>query len=182
MSKATTTTAPAALAEQGGQERTNVWTRSDYSRPVTYGLDALRTGEKTFYRAWAQAGGGADWFEESAIFEAFDAADAATHLGWNPLLPVARDKLIGDAAVARAQMRADQAAPSDMEKIARRLYERAMEAFDAFSREEEERRRLAIDDEAALKAFKHWLRGAELVLKSNDKQAKELLRNLFGAK
>lgn len=163
------------------------WSRPDTMTPVQYGVQSRVPGGKwedgkivggtKYYQAFCNIPG-PELYQRSEEYEALDGADADL-TGDEMRFPSRRDKEVYRAAEARASMRADQAAPSDMEKLAVQMWRDSGLIYRTWYQDEEKRKKQALQDEQDLRFFKNWLRGLTLLMASDDEESKQLVKALF---
>ena len=157
---------------------TELWKKQIWHHPIQYGVEAALDDSKKLYKAFCTYP--LDMNKprfETPVYEACDEADPTFVLpdNYRPIQAVDRDHITAKAAIARAKMTDKQRSAVDMNRIADDLRARAVDEYSQWQRDEEEKRKRLVDDEAALKNFRHWMRGAELI----SEEEKATLRSIL---
>ncbi len=159
-----------------------LWMKPDFYNPIRYGVQTKLTDGNKLYRAFcnypASMGGKK---LTSPEYVACDEADFTQEAG-SYIRPHIRELMIKAATTARAHMKDNERSPADMTAIADEMRQQAVSEYSQWQREEEERVKQHIEDQDALKAFRYWLRGAELLLDQGTDQEKSTLKALLGKK
>ncbi len=159
-----------------------LWMKPDFYNPIRYGVQTKLTDGKKLYRAFcnypADMGGKK---LTSPEYVACDEADFTQEAG-SYIRPHVRELMVKDATLARARMTENERSANDMATIADEMRQQAVNEYSQFLRDEEVRQKQHVEDQDALKAFRYWLRGAELLLDQGTDQEKATLKTLLGKK
>lgn len=159
--------AEAQHEQPAAPEWITLWERPSPSG-VTCGVQAILEKGKKLYRAFAWVMLGEVKRLESPTYEACDAADVDRRRTYPGSIigeqVQAREMAEAEAEQARMFMTDRQRSPLDMQAIAYDLAAQLHQEANEYNRRMDEEARQRVIDEAALSAFKVWLRGAELYL------------------